>query len=214
MRGIASRIGPSLRRRLGEVRTSSLRRDIINQVRELDRMNVSIVSNNCVAGILCEWAGIPKQTPTAGVYFVGPAYARFLADISLRQLDHWTNVRQSSLIYKEAQRCWALPGPAGGELVFLHYPDPAVALEKWTRRLGRLRGRTPLILSSIRDSIDPTSLAHVLDKFQMTFVVTGNPAPAADELVLDGQFLRPFSEYLDEVIAGGAHGRAVRAITI
>ena len=210
----ASRIVPSLQRRVGEVHTRSVRRKLVTQLRELDRRNVSIMSNNCVAGILYEWAGLAKQTPTAGVYFVGPAYAQFLQDLSQQQLDRWMDVGPSSLVYKEAQRCWTLPAATGGELVFLHYPDPSIALEKWTRRLGRLHGRRLLIVSSIRDSIDAISLKKVLDVFETTFTVDGDPAPPADELVLDRRFLLPFSDYLDDVLAAAPEARLTREIVL
>ena len=214
MGNLANRVGSSLRRRFGEIRTSSIRRKLAAQMRELDRRNVSIISNNCVAGILYEWAGLPKQTPTAGIYFVGPAYAQFLVDLAANELDHWTRLTPSSLVYKEAQHCWSLPGPAGGELVFLHYPDATVAMDKWRRRLERLRGRTPLIISSVRDSIDPVSLAAVLSQFRLTFTVGGDPAPPADELVLNGRFLRSFSDYLDNVLAAAPSGRTVGEMLI
>lgn len=214
MPAAASRISSSLRRRFGEFRTSSLRREIVMQVRELDRRNVSIISNNCLAGILYEWAGLAKQTPTAGIYFVGQAYAQFLDDLSAKRLDRWIDLTASSLVYKDSQACWALAGPTGGELVFLHYPDASLAVEKWSRRLGRLHGRALLILSSIRDSIDPESLANALAQFRMTFTVSGTPAPAADELVLNPQFLRALGDYLDNALAAVPDGRAVGEIMI
>lgn len=211
---VPTRISTSLRRRTGELRIASIRKRIIAQIGELDRRQISVLSNNCVAGILYEWAGLPKQTPTAGIYFVGPAYAQFLADLAANELDRWTRLIPSSLVYKEAQHCWSLPGPVGGELVFLHYPDATVAMEKWRRRLERLRGRTPLIISSVRDSIDPVSLAAVLSQFRLTFTVDGDPAPPADELVLNGRFLRSFSDYLDNVLAAAPSGRTVGEMLI
>jgi uncharacterized protein (DUF1919 family) len=196
------------------LKISRIRTQIAAQVAELDRRNISILSNNCVAGILYEWAELPKQTPTAGVYFVGPAYGQFLCDLAADHLDSWTGFTPSSLEYKETQQCWVLPGPTGGELVFLHYAEASVAVEKWTRRLARLAGRTPLVFSSIRDSIDPDSLATVLAQFRMTFTVSGSPAPPADELVLDRRVLARFSSYLDDVLAGAGDGRAVDEMLI
>ena len=214
MASLGARIFPSLRRRIGELRTSPLRAEIARQIRVLDASGMSLLSNNCVAGILYEWAGLPKQTPTAGVYFAGPAYEQFLGDLATDCLDRWTSFTPSSLIYKQAQQCWALPGPTGGELVFLHYPDAAVAVEKWSRRLDRLRGRTPLVFTSIRDSIDPESLATVLADFRMTFTVVGSPAPPADELVLDRRVLARFSGYLGDALAAGADRRAADEMLI
>jgi uncharacterized protein (DUF1919 family) len=214
VRKLTSRIVPSLRRRLGEARTALLRARLSSQARALDSSGISIVSNNCVAGILYEWAGLAKQTPTAGIYFVGPAYTQFLDDLAAGHMQQWLDLEPSKLAYRDAQCCWALPSASGGELVFLHYPDADEAIDKWTRRIARLRGRTPLIISSMRDNITAESLMPVLEKFRFTFTVNGDPTPPADDLLLNSKFLRAFSDYLDRVLGALPAGRVADEITV
>ncbi|HEX5238853.1 MAG TPA: DUF1919 domain-containing protein [Sphingomicrobium sp.] len=183
------------------------------QIRELDERNVSIVSNNCVAGILYEWAGLRKQTPTAGIYFTGDSYRHFLDDLSKDRIDEWSKLESANLVFKDDQGCWALDRAAQGELVFLHYSSPDEAVTKWNRRMERLRGRTLLVISSIRDQIARDPLMTVLTAFRFTFMVDGDTAPAADVLVLNSEFLRAFSRYVDQVINGAAE-RLADEITI
>lgn len=177
-----------------------MRRRLASQVRKLDAAGISIVSNNCVAGILYEMAGLPKQSPTAGIYFTGMAYAQFLADISEDHMDFWTGIDPKDLTFKEAQQCWALCARSGGELVFLHYKTPEDAVTKWDRRLERLRKRTPFAISSIRDGITPDSLREPLGRFPHSFIVEDQPAPEADELVLRPTFLWSLSDHIDRML--------------
>jgi uncharacterized protein (DUF1919 family) len=211
---LATRISASLRRRLGEARTALLRERLAQQVRALDAGGVSIVSNNCVAGILYEWAGLTKQTPTAGIYFTGPAYAQFLEDVADQQMQRWLELAPAALVYRDAQGCWAFPCPSGGELVFLHYPDPAEAIDKWSRRIARMGGRTPLVITVLRDGILSESVSPALSRFAFAFTVNGDPAPPADELMLNPAFLRAFAHYLDRVLEVLPADRVADEITI
>src|SRR4051794_27862153 len=112
------RFKSSAHRRLGELRTSGLRARLRTQVRELDARGISIISNNCVAGILYEMAGLPKRSPTAGIYFSDLAYARFLDDLAKSRTEFWTELEPTDLVFNENQHCWALPVEPGGQLVF------------------------------------------------------------------------------------------------
>lgn len=214
MNALTRRIALSAKRRSALVRTTPVRRRLCKQLHELDARGISFISNNCVAGVLYDWAGRRKQTPTAGIYFTGDSYRLFLDDLSRDRLDVWDNLKAGDLVFNADQSCWSFDRAGAGELVFLHYPSPDEAVAKWNRRMMRLDGRTPLVISSIRDSIALDSLRPVLANFRFTFTVDGHPAPPADDLVLDARFLRPFSDYLDHVLAGDPEARAVREILI
>jgi uncharacterized protein (DUF1919 family) len=214
MGALAKRIVASLRRRGGSLRTLMLRRRVLRQVRELDSSGVSIISNNCVAGILYEWAALPKRSPTAGLYFTALAYSDFLDDLGSNRIDRWSEIDASNLAYKDDQSCWELPLIGRGEIVFLHYSSPAEATGKWARRIQRLHGRTLLVVSSIHGGITRESLQGPLQNFRFTFTVNGDPAPPADELVLNPKFLRAFASYLDRVIGALPGGRVADEITV
>jgi uncharacterized protein (DUF1919 family) len=196
------RIKSSAHRRFGGLRTASERGQLRDQVRKLDSEGISIVSNNCLAGILYELAELPKQSPTAGLYFWGLAYAQFLEDLAAGSLGRWEEFEAANLERKQSQNCWALPVSGGGELVFLHYPDAADAVTKWRRRIERLRGRTLLLISSTTDGITLDSLRKPLEHFRYTFTVEGEPAPPADDLILNSIFLHDLSDYLSLILAG------------
>ncbi|HKO70752.1 MAG TPA: DUF1919 domain-containing protein, partial [Bradyrhizobium sp.] len=159
-----------------KARTASLRRRLTRQVKQLDAMGIVIVSNNCVPGILYEWAELPKQSPTAGLYFSGNAYGRFLNDLASGRLNRWLEFDEASLVYNDDQSCWSYPVAGGGQLVFLHYTSCEEAISKWRRRIERLDGRTLLIVSSIQGGITLKSLREPLAKLPLSFTVDGNPS--------------------------------------
>jgi uncharacterized protein (DUF1919 family) len=214
MGALANRIIAALRRRVGELRTVTLRRRVASQVRELDSSGIAIVSNNCVAGILYKWAALRKQSPTAGLYFSGQAYSEFLDDLGSNRAERWREIDPSTLVYKSDQRCWAFAVTGKGELVFLHYSSPQEATSAWQRRIERLNGRTLLVISSIHGGITRESLEEPLGHFRFTFTVNGDPAPPADELMLKPAFLRAFADYLDCVLGALPAGRVADEITI
>jgi hypothetical protein len=159
------------------------------------------VSNNCVAGILYEIAGLQKHSPTAGLYFTREAYPRFLEDIAGEGWEAWGHLDPEKLRFRPSQACWELPIPPSGELVFLHYPDKLGAVSKWNRRMERLRGRTPLIVSSIQNGTTLDHLREPLTRFRYSFTADGNPAPDADLLVLRRDFLRDLSNFIRLIVS-------------
>jgi uncharacterized protein (DUF1919 family) len=199
------RFKSSAHRRLGELRTSGLRARLRTQVRELDARGISIISNNCVAGILYEMAGLPKRSPTAGIYFSDLAYARFLDDLAKSRTEFWTELEPTDLVFNENQHCWALPVEPGGQLVFLHYPTAEDAVAKWRRRMDRSRGKTLFVISSILDGISLDSIDDPLKRFPYTFTIDGDPTPPADEIVLIPAFLRDLSSYVDSILSDWPH---------
>jgi len=200
---LAGRIRSSLRWRLAKPLSLPLRRKLKIQLRQVDEQGISIVSNNCVAGILYELADLPKRSPTAGIYFAGAAYARFLEDLAQDRLESWARIDPSRLVFKEEQSCWALPVQGGGELVFLHYASPEEAVSKWERRVERMRGRIPFVISSIQGGITLDSVKAALEQIPYSMTVDGDPAPAADELVMDMRFLRDLSVFLGRTFQNG-----------
>ena len=197
---LGGRIRSSLRWRLAKPLTFPLRRKLKIQLRQINERQISLVSNNCVAGILYDIAGLQKRSPTAGIYFAGPAYARFLNDLGGGHLERWAKIEPTRLVFKEEQSCWTLPVDGGGELVFLHYASREDAIAKWERRIVRMRGRTLFVISSIQNGIALHSVKAALKHFPYSMTVDGDPAPAADELVMDARFLRDLSKYLDGVL--------------
>lgn len=109
----------------------------------LERTSFSIISNNCWAGSVYRYYGLPYQSPTAGLYFFAPDYIKLCGDLrrymslSLEPLDIVDSPHRDELVAK-GQRDVPLGLLGYIEVVFLHYPSFEEAREKWERRASRI----------------------------------------------------------------------------
>ena len=111
--------------------------------KRLERTDFSIISNNCWAGSVYRYFGLPYQSPTAGLYFFGSEYVKFAGD-----LRRYTSLPiefidpRDSIHYETLKERGELEKPIGRiddvEIVFLHYPTPEEAEAKWRRRADRV----------------------------------------------------------------------------
>lgn len=113
------------------------------RLKKLRRTDFSIISNNCWAGSVYRYFGLPYQSPTAGLYFFGEDYVKFAADLRhyLNLPVKFIDVRESRH-YETLKQRGELGKPIGKlddvEIVFLHYPTPEEAEAKWRRRADRV----------------------------------------------------------------------------
>lgn len=113
------------------------------RLRRLERSDFSIISNNCWAGTVYRYFGLPYQSPTVGLYFFASDYVKFSAD-----LRHYLSVPirfidpRSSSHFDVLKDRGELDKPIGMlddvEVVFLHYRTAEEAAQKWERRVGRV----------------------------------------------------------------------------
>ena len=94
---------------------------------KLTRTDFSIFSNNCWAGSVYRRYGLPYSSPTAGLYFSAP-----LEFIDARESRYADRLRERGELGKPVARLDDI------EVVFLHYPSPMEAAEKWARRCERI----------------------------------------------------------------------------
>lgn len=118
--------------------------------RELDAEDFTIISNNCWGGMIYESYGLPKGSPTAGLFFMAPDYIRFLSALDRCLRSELTFIRPEHSRWITAPEVSADPRfgtypigqlSAGGESIeifFLHCRSEAEAHEKWTRRCQRV----------------------------------------------------------------------------
>jgi uncharacterized protein (DUF1919 family) len=109
----------------------------------LNNTDFTIISNNCWAGICYEYYGLPKLSPTVGLYFFADEYIKFISDLeksinaNLEFIDISESKYSKELIRRKQQNI-----PIGIlndiEIVFLHYKNKEVAKEKWARRVDRM----------------------------------------------------------------------------
>jgi len=179
--------------------TLPIRRRLGRQVRALDGGGFALISNNCLAGQLYEMARLRKATPTAGIYFLGNSFARFLDDLADDETATWAHIEPAQLGVHESQQCPILWTDDGAGIVFLHYPDPTVASRKWNNRFRRLAGRKLVVITSLRDGLDQSMLGRAVRQYQHIFIAGPAPAPPADEFVLDRKWLKQLSFFLDNI---------------
>lgn len=157
---------------------------ICRRVRLLNRNGISLVSNNCLAGILYRDTGIRYQTPTVGLYFIGSAYREFIQDIYRDEFlgrDAW-NLDLENTTFSNDLSCpvYCLNGVP--KIVFLHYRTPGEAVEAWNSRLARLKGRQIKIILSVRDGVADEDAILLSSKFGPLIKLGTNlqNAPGAD----------------------------------
>lgn len=110
---------------------------------KLTRTDFSIFSNNCWAGSVYRRYGLPYSSPTAGLYFFASDFVKFAS-----RLRHYTSAPLEFIDARESRYADRLRerGELGKpvarlddiEVVFLHYPSPVEAAEKWARRCERI----------------------------------------------------------------------------
>lgn len=162
------------------------------RLRRATKRGWAVVSNNCVAGSLYREAGIPYETPTAGLYFIGDAFIEFIECLHRGGFEssRFANIDVRDVTYCEVRGCpvWRIDGV---ELIaFLHYPNAASAVSSWARRCQRLVGKNLVVLCSIRDGLTEHHVERI-SIFGYRCAKFGSDleaAPPADELLLH---LRP-----------------------
>lgn len=117
--------------------THAIRKRLINNT------DFTIISNNCWGGVLYEYFGIQKNSPTIGMYFFASDYLKFI-----KNLKYYTSIEmkvipsQKSKYYKKLVEMGSAQAPVGVlddiEISLLHYHNPEEAIEKWGRRIERI----------------------------------------------------------------------------
>ena len=109
----------------------------------INNRDFSIISNNCWGGIVYEFFGLKKTSPTCGMYIFAEDYLKFLENLRYYlSLDMRIIPAEESKHYEAIRTTGDTTAPVGVlddvEVVMLHYRDPKVALEKWEKRKGRV----------------------------------------------------------------------------
>ena len=111
--------------------------------KKLKIKNLTIISNNCWAGIVSQYLGIKYYTPTLGLYFFSEEYIKFLErfDYYIKQkleiIDTKDSKYYDEMIKKNHKN--AIVGKLDDvEIVFLHMKTGKEAIEKWNKRVKRI----------------------------------------------------------------------------
>ncbi len=149
----------------------------------LARTNFSIISNNCWAGSVYRYYGLPYLSPTAGLYFFADDYVKFAGN-----LRHYLSAQLESISLEESRHKDQLilkkqmSIPLGKlddiEIVFLHYPTFKEAKDKWGRRVNRINWNNLFIKFSEMNGCaerDLLAFDEIPHQNKICFTVDGNP---------------------------------------
>lgn len=104
--------------------------------------DITIISNNCWAGIFYRNHNLKYLSPTLGLFFMAEDYIKLIYDIK-NYMNHeleFISLEESN--YKEYLKKLNYHAPIGKlkdiEIMFLHYQSEEEAKEKWNRRKERI----------------------------------------------------------------------------
>lgn len=111
--------------------------------KKLKTTDFTIISNNCWAGICYRHYGLPKLSPTVGLYFFAEDYLKFCSDLKyyLSQELRFIQAKESKyadILMKRGEMHVPVGLLDDVEIIFLHYKTPEIAKEKWERRVKRI----------------------------------------------------------------------------
>lgn len=113
--------------------------------KRLKTTDFTIISNNCWAGHVYRYYGLPYATPTVGMFFFAGDYLKFIKNLRhyLNEELSFINIEDSKHkeeLYKQGGK--SITCPIGIlddiEIVFLHYGTEQEARTKWMRRKERI----------------------------------------------------------------------------
>ena len=113
----------------------------INYFRIKNR-NITIISNNCWAGIFYRNNNLEYLSPTLGSFIMAEDYIKFVSNLKkyINAELTFINIEQSK--YKNYLKKLNYSSPIGKiddvEIMFLHYKNEEEAKEKWNRRKNRI----------------------------------------------------------------------------
>lgn len=96
-----------------------------------------IISNNCFGGQAYQRLKRPYNTPFVGMFLYGPCYLKLLQNFNFYLKQELIFITNS--VYKEEVQVYPIALLYDIELHFLHYATQEEAMDKWCKRLERLK---------------------------------------------------------------------------
>lgn len=123
------------------IRKRKIKNSIINR-------DVTIISDNCMAGILYKEFNVDFKSPTIGMFFCGGDFYKFCLN-----MEYYLSLTPEILtVSKWVGECNYPIGRLGDlELHFLHYSSFKEAVEKWERRKVRVNLKNNNIIYLLTD---------------------------------------------------------------
>lgn len=134
--------------------------------KKLNNTDFTIISNNCWAGSVYRRYGLPYQSPTAGLYFFAEEYIKFVKDLKAGVSGDVKIIPTTESHYYEALKRKGHENKLIGlinneiEVVFLHYSNPEIAIEKWKRRCQRVNFDNLIVKFSEMDECEERHISE------------------------------------------------------
>lgn len=148
------------------------KRDYIAQkaCKQLKARDFSIISQNCIGGVLYHDAGMEFLSPTVNLFFKEPDFVRFVLN-----LEYYLNLN--------LEMHWEEEYPVGKlediSIYFMHYRTCREAREAWNRRKKSINWNKIIVLATDMDGFDEDSwtLWNQIKYPKILFTVTERNAP-------------------------------------
>ena len=102
----------------------------------------TIISSNCIGGLLYQLIGIPYATPTVGLFFFAPCFVKFASNLRGYLRQDLIQITESKYPLGNVKRrdngMYPLGRLGDVEIHFMHYSSWGEAVQKWTRRTERV----------------------------------------------------------------------------
>lgn len=125
-------------------------------VSKLKNSDFTIISNNCVAGIIYNSLNHPFCSPTINLYFFYPDYIYFLENF-------WSIIKLDLVELKKSKYEGEVSYPIGSlgkgiEIHFLHYETFELANSSWEKRKMRINENNVFVIGSDLDGCKPNHI--------------------------------------------------------
>ncbi len=144
---IAAKAKGILPRLKGRIERKTMQKKLIGLRAELQVPDVTLISQNCIAGVLYHDMGMQFLSPTVNTFIKEPDFVKFVLN-----LRHYLSY--------DLQMRWGEEYPIGRlddiEIHFMHYGTCEDARESWERRKARINYDKIFVLSTDRDGFDDT----------------------------------------------------------
>lgn len=141
--------------------------------RKVQVHGISLISQNCIGGVLYHDLRIQFSSPTINLFFSGPDFVKFAAN-----LPHYI----SCPLHMRWEEEYPVGTLDGIEIHFVHYSTCMEAKQAWERRKTRINWDKILILCTDRDGFDDTSYEQWKQIPYPKLLFTANPNYTEDSL--------------------------------
>lgn len=107
------------------------------EINRLQNKNFVLISNNCFGGEAYQWLNLPYNTPFIGLFLYGGCYLKLLQNFDFYLNQDLVFISKSK--YKDTIQTYPIALLHDVELHFLHFKSEDEVLDKWHRRLERLK---------------------------------------------------------------------------